>query len=112
MNRFVSERHRRHPARVLFCLLLTAALPVLFWLGLDGLERSAQAGEEEQLRTAVTRAVIQCYAAEGVYPSDLAYLEEHYGLLYDRKQFLVDYQSNGANLLPDVTVLRLYGSEE
>ena len=47
-----------------------------------------------------------CYAAEGVYPPDLQYLKDHYGLTYDETEFLVDYEAYGSNLMPEVTVLR------
>ena len=45
------------------------------------------------------------YAAEGVYPPDLAYLEEHYGVQIDEERFTVSYVVFGSNLMPDITVL-------
>lgn len=42
-----------------------------------------------------------------MYPPSLKYLEEHYGLTYDRGRFLIDYQSVGANLMPEVTILSI-----
>ena len=46
-----------------------------------------------------------CYAAEGIYPPDLDYLEEHYGLQIDRDRYTVFYQIFASNLMPDITVL-------
>ena len=48
---------------------------------------------------------VACYAAEGVYPPDLAYLEEHYGVQIDEERFTVSYVVFGSNLMPDITVL-------
>ena len=46
-----------------------------------------------------------CYAAEGVYPPDLAYLEEHYGVQINEKHFAVYYDAFASNMMPDITVL-------
>ena len=54
---------------------------------------------------AVRRGAVQCYAMEGAYPTDLAYLEEHYGVHVDEKKWVVDYRYVADNLTPDVTVL-------
>ena len=61
----------------------------------------------ESLETALSRSIAQCYSVEGMYPPSLKYLEEHYGLTYDRGKFLIDYQSVGANLMPEVTILSI-----
>ena len=48
---------------------------------------------------------LACYAAEGIYPPDLAYLEEHYGIQIDESRYTVYYDIFGSNLMPDITVL-------
>lgn len=57
------------------------------------------------LEQSVRRAAVECYALEGAYPQDGAYLEEHYGVAVDHDRFLVDYIYIGSNLMPDITVL-------
>lgn len=54
---------------------------------------------------AVRRGAVQCYAMEGAYPTDLDYLEEHYGVRVDTKKWVVDYRYVADNLTPDITVL-------
>lgn len=63
------------------------------------------AKQQESLETALSRSIAQCYAVEGMYPPSLNYLKEHYGLTYDESKFLIDYQSIGANLMPEVVIL-------
>ena len=46
-----------------------------------------------------------CYAAEGVYPPNAAYLEEHYGVQIDHTLYTVKYEVIASNLMPDITVL-------
>ena len=89
--------------------LLLAACLLLVVIGLfshvrqvsrrDMAEESAAA-----LKAAVQRGALQCYAVEGVYPPDLEYLEEHYGLQINREAFYISYDAFASNLPPDVRV--------
>ena len=58
-----------------------------------------------QLETAVRKAVVACYAAEGFYPPDLEYLQEQYGIQISNHKYTVVYHGFGANLMPDITVV-------
>lgn len=60
---------------------------------------------KQQLEDALRRAAVACYAAEGVYPPELSYLEERYGVQVDAERFTVTYDIFGSNLMPDITVL-------
>jgi len=53
----------------------------------------------------ILHSAVACYAAEGIYPPTLEYLEEHYGIQVDREQYTVMYEIFASNLMPDVTVL-------
>jgi hypothetical protein len=48
---------------------------------------------------------VACYAAEGVYPPDLDYLKEHYGLQINEERYTVFYEIFAENLMPAITVL-------
>ena len=67
------------------------------------------AGQQEQgrilLEDAIRKAAVACYAAEGFYPPDVAYLQEHYGLQWDSKTYVIHYEIFASNLMPDITVL-------
>lgn len=86
-------------------VLLLVAILAVFTLFSNSMVSSNTAREKEILENAIDRSVTQCYALEGVYPSDLTYLEENYGLLYNKEQFFVDYQYIGGNLRPDITII-------
>lgn len=63
--------------------------------------------KEEALRIAhdsIKRAVITCYAQEGAYPPDIEYLEKNYGLRVN-DGYIVHYDTFGANIMPEITVL-------
>lgn len=46
-----------------------------------------------------------CYSVEGVYPDNVEYLVEHYGLRYDTETFILQYDAFAENILPDIRVL-------
>ena len=107
MNRF--EQGSSSLGRRILFLLPIAAFVILFILFLGGVRSVSDATYENQLEsleTALSRSIAQCYAVEGMYPPDLQYLKDHYGLTYDESDFLVDYESYGSNLMPEITVLR------
>ena len=92
---------------------ITTYLPVLvlivvlgaFVLFANSMTSSNTAREKEILQNAIDRSVTQCYALEGTYPSSLSYLEQNYGLIYNKELFYVDYQYIGGNLRPDITII-------
>lgn len=85
------------------------AIFVLFYSGIRSVSDTNMDKQRESLETALNRSIAQCYAVEGVYPPNLEYIEEHYGLIYDDTYFYIDYQPIGSNIMPDVTILNRTG---
>lgn len=88
-------------------ILLALAVIILICLvafvfrnsGRDLSEESAQAIQET-----VKKSALQCYVVEGVYPPDLKYLEDNYGLKINQEDFYVTYDAFASNLPPTVIV--------
>ena len=78
-----------------FCLAWTG-----LFINMTGSVSTSSSAEQE-------KALTNCYALEGFFPPDLQYMEEHYGLSYDKSLFFVDYQPVAANIRPDYFVLLL-----
>lgn len=76
-----------------------------FFNGLQQVRQEVAEQGKAKLEDAVRRAAVACYAAEGAYPPDVAYLIEHYGLTVDESRFIVHYDVFAENLMPDITVL-------
>ena len=86
-------------------LLLLLAV-VLFFLGaLSRMEEDRRAAGRQQLETALRRTAVTCYASEGFYPPDVAYMQEHYGLQFDEESYVIRYERPVSNWMPDITVL-------
>ena len=76
-------------------------------LATGGASDKIQTKQLEFLEDAVRRSAVQCFALEGHFPDSLSYLEEKYGLIIDRNNFAVYYESMGGNLLPQIRVIPL-----
>jgi len=93
------------PVRTLFTALLALAVLLFFFTALHNLDEGRHEEGCRQLEQALRRSAVACYAAEGFYPPDLAYLRQHYGLRIDDARYAVFYEVYGSNLMPDITVL-------
>ncbi len=89
-------------------LLLPAAciaVLVFFSTALNSLNSGHEEEDQHQLEEALRRGCVACYASEGVYPPNLDYLKERYGVQVDEKRYTVMYDVFADNLMPDITVL-------
>ena len=59
----------------------------------------------KQLENTVRKAVMTCYATEGVYPPSVDYIEDHYGIQIDHDRYGVFYEVFGDNIMPQITVM-------
>ena len=101
---FNVKRKHKNISLVIVLLFLVISLTV-FLVSADNIARGNQSKETEILTSAIDRSLTQCYALEGAYPSSLLYLEENYGLTYDKNHYYIDYLFIGSNLRPDITII-------
>jgi hypothetical protein len=89
----------------LLVIVLSIALLIWFAIGLGDVEQQQNREGQQQLETALRRAAVACYATEGVYPPNLEYLEEHYGVQVDEDKYYVYYNIFADNIMPEITVV-------
>ena len=105
----MGHRSKKLPALIRGLAIPVLAAAVLFCV-LAALSNLTQGQGEEgrrQLEDSLRRAAVACYAAEGIYPPTLDYLEEHYGIQIDRDRYAVFYDIFAENLMPGITVVEL-----
>lgn len=86
-------------AALVLCLLAAGVL-------LKGpVENNLRENGRYAIRDAVRRAAMECYAVEGVFPPEVSYLEENYGLVINHDAYIVSYEIFASNVMPDVRVL-------
>ena len=102
------RKRRKYAVRFFMPLMLLAVLLISVTV-LSGIERGQSGLARIQLEETVRKTALTCYAAEGIYPPDLEYMKERYGLHFDEEMYQVYYDVFGANLMPDITVLEKEG---
>jgi len=85
--------------------LMLVAVMLLFMTALSNLENGRGEEGRRRLEESIRRASVACYAAEGIYPPDLEYLEEHYGIQINETEYVVFYHIFGSNMMPEITVV-------
>lgn len=79
------------------------AVAALVFASEDVLEGTRQE-RLEIAKQSVVRAAVNCYAVEGVYPPNLTYLRERYGLAVDERAYIVHYEAFASNVMPIIEV--------
>ncbi len=106
MNRFTRQDLKtRILGSINYSIVFFAAIILFFIIAVSRFSGNRAANQKEILTEALNRDIVHCYSVEGMYPPSLEYIEEHYGLSYDRERFIIDYESIGSNLMPNVTVI-------
>ena len=95
----------------LLSVLLFAAVAVWFVISAGNADSAAGEKRTEAGYNSVMNGALLCYSIEGEYPSDLEYLEKHYGVRINGDKYIVDYSYFGANIRPTVTVIEKEGAE-
>lgn len=85
--------------------ILAVGILLFFLASVNNLDNGKREEGKEQLEQALKRCAVTCYATEGIYPPDVEYMKEHYGIQIDEERYLVRYEIFAENLMPDITVL-------
>ena len=88
--------------------LLFLGILLLFVFGFQSAASFNKRNEQQQITETIQKLTLKCYSIEGRYPTSIAYLKEHYGLLLNEKEYQVTYHRDGDNLQP---VIRVYAKE-
>ncbi len=98
--------NRFFKACTVFLIPLAAVAVLLFFLtALSNMDDGKALEEKLQLENALKSSTVACYAIEGAYPPNLDYLIENYGIQINGARFVVKYEYQASNLMPDITVL-------
>jgi len=89
---------------LLVALLILVAVGALL-TAVGHLEDGQQQENEKRVEDTIRKAVVSCYAIEGVYPATLEYVEDYYGLQIDHDRYDVFYEIFADNIMPEITVV-------
>ena len=108
MNRFNKPSLKKRITESMnFSVFFFLIIIIAFMLGISFISSTSSKDQKQVLTDAVNKDIIHCYAIEGYYPPSLSYIEDHYGLTYDKDRYLVDYVPVGDNIMPSVTIVEI-----
>lgn len=99
-----SDKSRKTTVLLLCLLILCVIAGGLSYMAVNSGNRNLQEESAAAVRETIVSSARQCYIVEGVYPADLAYLEDNYGLQINRIDYFVTYEAFAQNLPPAVKV--------
>ena len=101
-----TEKKRELSSLVLkiFEIAVILAVIAVSFLSVSGMKKNTLDNGSERLENSIRKAVMSCYATEGVYPDSLEHLRDQYGLQIDDDRFFVRYTVFAENIMPDITV--------
>ncbi len=106
MNRFNKPGLRKRISESMnFSVFFFLIIIIIFLFGISFIANTSSRDQKKVLSDALSKDIIHCYAIEGYYPPSLSYIEDHYGLTYDKSRYLVDYVPVGDNIMPSVTIV-------
>lgn len=106
MNRFTKPNlSKRIFSSFSLSILIFAAVIILFVSGISVISNSSVVNDQEILTEAISRDIVHCYCVEGMYPPNVQYMEDHYGLIYDSDKYIIDYEYVGANIMPKFMII-------
>ena len=108
MNRFNRPGLRKRITESMnFSVFFFVIVIAVFLMGISFIASTSSKDQTQILTDAVNKDIIHCYAVEGYYPPSLKYIEDHYGLTYDKTRYIVDYVPVGDNIMPSVTIVEI-----
>ena len=110
MNRFKKKDFKKRIFSFsTLSIVIFIAIIVLFIYGISAVSNSSVVNDKDILTEAINRDIVHCYCVEGMYPPNVKYMQDHYGLIYDNDKYIVDYEYIGANIMPKVMIIPKQG---
>ena len=99
--------HRRKSlTRLLINIVIVAAAIIYVVVSINRISVGVANEDLERLENSLNRAAISCFSIEGFYPANVDYLIDNYGIVVNEEKYHVFYESYGANLKPEIRVIR------
>jgi len=105
-NIWLSSKKRFGSLEIVITILIFVAVMVWFNVGYNSIKISTSTEQLNEARQTISKAVVLCYSIEGVFPPDIDYLKDNYGLVIDEGKYIVHYDAFASNLMPEITLFR------
>jgi len=85
---------------------IIGAVVIYMLMGVSSMSAGDSEAQADKVSQLIEKALIQCYALEGSYPSESQFEEKmnKYGVILNHDKYVFFYESFSANIMPDVLV--------
>lgn len=104
-RRLTKQQRRKRTVKRLAVVAVLIALVIGVWYAYGQIASGLREQGELSVRNSILNTAKQCCAIEGSYPVSLSYLEENYGLVINKNDYVVTYEVFATNVMPSVVVL-------
>jgi len=88
-------------------IIIIIILLIIIFFSFQSVDKVSQKNDRgAAIEKVIMKAAVQCYALEGSYPPDVKYLRDNYGIIVDENQYFYFYETNGANIAPNIKVIK------
>lgn len=99
------QQRSKKRRRVIAVIVVACALVVALCIALNVIFSNAKDQGASSIRNTIMNSALQCAAIEGSFPSNLAYLEDHYDLRINHDDYVVIYEVLASNAVPSIVVM-------
>lgn len=86
-------------------LIVMVGIVIILAVNVLQYDKKSDTVNETSIENIITKYAVACYAMEGSYPPDLAYLADNYGLIIDETRYFYSYEIFASNVLPAIKVV-------
>lgn len=104
-HQVTAESQRARKRHFIAACIVAAACLVAVIVAVGAAQANAREQGAASVREAILASAKQCCAVEGSYPTTYQYLEDHYGLRVNDKDYVITYESFASNVMPNVVVV-------
>ena len=98
--------------KTILIIIIPICAAILLIMASERIGRGQEGESLKQLEDSLHKAVMTCYATEGVYPPSIEYVKDRYGIQVDEDRYSVFYEIFGSNIAPQITVMEKMAEEE
>ena len=92
---------------LLIQIIIMATVVIWATISIQNFQMELDEKEVVRLKDTITRAAMTCYSIEGIYPADVEYLEDNYGVIISRDKYHVFYETYGSNIKTEIEEYRM-----
>ena len=85
---------------------IIGAIVIYMLVGVSNMSAGSPDAKADKVHQLIEKALVQCYALEGSYPSSGQFEEKmnKYGVILNHDKYMFFYESFSANIMPEVIV--------